>query len=89
MGFSICRYSGLLHMIDFLPTFLNLAGVDQTNGIDGINQWEAIKNNLESPRKWMVYNIDDAFVPNVLAGDIVHQKFQVGLQKHVRSNWLL
>ena len=73
----ILRYSGLLHMIDFLPTFLYLSGENDVPGLDGINQWEAISKDLPSPRKMMIYNMDDVFVPSVLASELVYQKFQV------------
>ena len=64
-------------MIDFLPTLLHLSGEYDVPTLDGINQWNAISENAESPRKMMIYNIDDVFVPSVLAGPVVYQKFQV------------
>jgi len=76
------RYSGLLHMIDFLPTFLHLSGENDVPGLDGINQWEAISENLPSPRKTMIYNMDDVFVPSVLASELVYQKFQIGIRNY-------
>ena len=75
---DVLRYSGLMHMIDFLPTFLHLSGHDDVPGLDGVNQWDAILNDRASPRTWMVYNIDDVFVPTILAGPVMYQKFQVG-----------
>ena len=42
------RYSGLSHMIDFLPTLLHLSGQNDVPGLDGLNQWEAISRNLPS-----------------------------------------
>jgi len=76
------RYSGLLHMIDFLPTLLHLSGENDVPTLDGINQWNAISENAESPRKMMIYNIDDVFVPSVLAGPVVYQKFQIGIRNY-------
>ena len=64
-------------MIDFLPTFLHLTAKHTVPGLDGLNQWEAILEDKASPRKLMVYNMDDVFVPSILANGLVYQKFQV------------
>ena len=64
-------------MVDLLPTLLSQAGHPPVSGLDGVNQWEAVNQLGESPRAWMVYNIDDVFVPNFLTGGIIQQKFQV------------
>ena len=72
------RYPGLLHMVDLLPTVLRLAGYPHATGLDGVDQWEAVSDGLESPREWLVYNMDDVFVPNFLVGPrSEQQKFQV------------
>lgn len=76
------RYSGLLHMVDFLPTLLHLSGQNDVPGLDGFNQWEAISGDLESPRKIMIYNIDDVFVPSILTSEFHYQKFQIGLRNY-------
>ena len=59
----LARYSGLLHMVDWLPTVLSIAGVEELTplGLDGVNQWEAISTlkHLVAPRTGFVYNIDD------------------------------
>lgn len=59
-------YSGQMHVTDWLPTLMNLA----TNGewissnsmsgkeIDGVDMWEAIINNDESPRSEIVHFVD-------------------------------
>ena len=66
-------------MVDFLPTLVNLAaGRPLSDKIDGVDQWQAIVNKGESPRKSMVYNLDDNFVPAVLdMGKETPMKFQV------------
>ena len=74
------RYSGLLHSVDILPTILRLAGHPAVTSLDGVDQWDAMKSGGtgKSPRDWLVYNIDDVFVPNFLAGPRPQQqKFQV------------
>ena len=50
----------MIHVTDWLPTLLFAAGFDKkVNGIDGINQWNALLHNQETgPRKEMLYNID-------------------------------
>ena len=54
------RIFRLIHVTDWLPTLLFAAGFDKkVNGIDGINQWNALLHNQETgPRKEMLYNID-------------------------------
>ena len=59
----LVRYSGLVHMVDLLPTVLSIAGVEELTpvGLDGVNQWKAINTikHLVAPRTGFVYNIDD------------------------------
>ncbi|ELT99395.1 hypothetical protein CAPTEDRAFT_208054 [Capitella teleta] len=49
---------GLLHMTDWLPTILTLAGGTVPDGIDGIEQVDLITNAGLSKRTNMIYNID-------------------------------
>lgn len=51
-------YGGLMHMADWVPTLLSMAGVPAPGGLDGRDQWQAIRNNLSSPRESIVHNID-------------------------------
>merc|ERR1719402_1882898 len=78
------RYNGLFHMVDFLPTLVNLAaGRPLTENLDGVDQWAAIVSQGESPRKSMVYNLDDNFVPAVLdMGEETPKMFQVGVRRN-------
>jgi len=80
------RYGGLFHMVDTLPTLLALAGGKQVPGIDGVSQLEAMNTNKDYPRTSMVYNIDDNFVPAVLDGPRISQKFQIALRE---GSWKL
>nr|ATE50182.1 glucosinolate sulfatase 3 [Psylliodes chrysocephala] len=50
----------LIHIIDWLPTFYSIAGLNKTeiSNTDGIDMWESISEDKESPRIEMVYNID-------------------------------
>ena len=57
-GSTAPRYAGLLHMVDFLPTLVSLAGGAAPSSLDGveqwpldgINQWPALSRGLPSPR---------------------------------------
>ena len=43
--------TGLIHVTDWLPTLLTIAGgTTQSLDIDGINQWNAISNDVPSKR---------------------------------------
>lgn len=75
------RYSGMFHMVDILPTLHYLASGQTIADIDGINQWEAVSRNGKSPRRTMIYNVDDNFVPAVLDGPGIKPKFQIAVRE--------
>ncbi|CAG5005734.1 unnamed protein product [Parnassius apollo] len=52
-----------VHISDWLPTFLYAAGgnISELENIDGVNQWEALSEDLVSDRKSIVHNIDDIY----------------------------
>ncbi|XP_057307731.1 arylsulfatase B-like isoform X1 [Hydractinia symbiolongicarpus] len=52
----------LMHVTDWLPTFVNLAGgsVKPNNPLDGVDQWETLQNMTPSPRKEILLNIDNS-----------------------------
>ena len=58
LSWSGYSYSGLLHISDWVPTLLALAGVQAPQGIDGKDVWAAISNNSTSPRNTVIHNID-------------------------------
>ena len=53
-------YGGLVHIVDWLPTILGLAGAPAPPGTDGVDQWEAISGKAAPPRTELVYNINTA-----------------------------
>ena len=82
------RHQGLIHMVDFLPTLVNLAGGVLPPSLDGKDQWSSLSQEKPSPRSVVVYNIDDVFVPTLLAGPVIFQKFQIGLRsKRYKLIW--
>ncbi|KAF0299907.1 Arylsulfatase B [Amphibalanus amphitrite] len=49
----------VIHMTDWAPTFLRLAGVDTSDlGLDGVDQWETLSTGSPSARDEFVYNMD-------------------------------
>ncbi|KAK7507327.1 hypothetical protein BaRGS_00001262 [Batillaria attramentaria] len=53
-------YNGLIHAVDWLPTFVEAAGGGEVDGIDGVSQWKnLVAGSLPSPRSEFVYNIDE------------------------------
>ena len=79
------RFDGLFHLVDIVPTVLHLASpgspTDSKTELDGVNQWNALIGSETPPRKFMIYNMDDNFVPAVLNGPQVQPKFQVALRE--------
>ena len=47
---------------DWLPTLYSAAGgsAGDLGNIDGVNMWPALVENMESPRKTVLHNIDDS-----------------------------
>ena len=73
------KYGGLMHMVDWVPTLVRIAGGTVPQDLDGLDQFEAIWNESASPRHDMVYNIDEGG----LVGDTGKQegKWQIGVRK--------
>uniref|UniRef100_A0A1B6DH44 Sulfatase N-terminal domain-containing protein n=1 Tax=Clastoptera arizonana TaxID=38151 RepID=A0A1B6DH44_9HEMI len=57
-----------IHISDWLPTLLAAVGGDLSylTGIDGINQWQALSQDLQSNRTEILHNIDDIFGSSAL-----------------------
>lgn len=51
-------HTGMIHAVDWYPTFVHIAGGTVDFKIDGINQWESISRGEPSARTEFVYNID-------------------------------
>ena len=55
----------LIHVTDWLPTILSLAGVKiPENILDGYDQWNTLQNEEASPREEILLNIDDKALGN-------------------------
>ncbi|KAA0186810.1 hypothetical protein HAZT_HAZT002131 [Hyalella azteca] len=56
--------SRLVHVTDWYPTFVHLAGGSPPADIDGVNQWEALNNeSLPDARDYFVYDLDQTNGP--------------------------
>ncbi|XP_077982004.1 arylsulfatase B-like [Glandiceps talaboti] len=51
--------NGLMHMSDWYPTLVSLAGGKPDPDMDGMDVWNMISKDEPSPRDEIVYNIDD------------------------------
>lgn len=61
LGQQGCIHPGMIHAVDWFPTILDIAGHNQgvLSKIDGVSQWQYIKQCYGSARNEFVYNIDD------------------------------
>ena len=50
----------LMHVTDWLPTLYFAAGgnVSDLQNIDGVNMWDTLTQATESPRQYILHNID-------------------------------
>ena len=54
--------TALFHATDWFPTILNAAGLDHEDDLDGVDQWERLKDSSKpEPREEMLYNM---FLPS-------------------------
>lgn len=51
-------YDGLIHVVDWYPTFVSLAGGQPDPDMDGFDVWQAITTNSDSPRTEFIYNLE-------------------------------
>lgn len=52
----------MIHITDWLPTLITAAGGDSSNlTIDGMDLWNALSEDTESPRASILHNIDDIY----------------------------
>ncbi|GAB1863453.1 Arylsulfatase B [Camponotus japonicus] len=62
----------MIHITDWLPTLITAAGGNASNltSIDGVNLWNALSEDTESPRTNILHNIDDIYgVSAITVGD--------------------
>ncbi|XP_077979359.1 arylsulfatase B-like [Glandiceps talaboti] len=67
---------GMIHAVDWYPTFVELAGGKTDPDIDGINVWDMLSKGNPSPRTQFVYNIDE--IDHVAAIRVGDYKLIVG-----------
>ncbi|CAL4147956.1 unnamed protein product, partial [Meganyctiphanes norvegica] len=49
----------LIHVSDWYATLLSAAGGEIPEGLDSINQWDALLGKVKAPRDTLIYNLDD------------------------------
>lgn len=62
-------WNGYMHVTDWMPTLLRIAGSDVPTGINGIDQWRNINLNIDSDRH-EIFEIDDYHgFASIVSGD--------------------
>ena len=62
----------MMNIQDWLPTLLTAAGATSSpEDIDGLDMWDALSRDLESPRNIMLHNIDDRRLISALRHQIL------------------
>ncbi|XP_002733395.1 arylsulfatase I-like [Saccoglossus kowalevskii] len=49
----------MMHVTDWYPTLLHIAGGKADSDMDGLNVWDTLNKGYPSPRKEFIYNIDE------------------------------
>ncbi|XP_070551019.1 arylsulfatase B-like [Ptychodera flava] len=49
---------GMIHIVDWFPTLVHVAGGESDQDMDGLNVWDTVSKGDPSPRTEFVYNID-------------------------------
>ncbi|KAJ2952211.1 hypothetical protein O0L34_g4489 [Tuta absoluta] len=64
-------WSGLMHIVDWLPTLLTAIGTETPESIDGIDLWNNILSNQTSSREELfeIYTYDDKSFSSIIHGD--------------------
>ncbi|XP_077985170.1 arylsulfatase B-like [Glandiceps talaboti] len=81
------RNKQMMHIVDWFPTFINLAGgtLDAARDHDGYNIWDAVSKDASSPRTRFVYHIDE--IKHQWAIRDGDYKAINGSSLGVRTNW--
>ncbi|XP_041356231.1 arylsulfatase B-like [Gigantopelta aegis] len=56
-------WNGMIHAVDWMPTFITAAIGTPPDGLDGVSQWDALQAGGSSARTSFIYNIDTKKVP--------------------------
>merc|ERR1719342_1185595 len=71
------KYGGMMHLVDWVPTLLQAAGVKPPKDLDGVSMWDSISNNITSKRNTIVHNIDEDPIDNTLQATIMHNNYKM------------
>ena len=77
----MCRYAGLFHAVDVMPTLLAAAALPAPAGLDGVAQWAELgRGDTPGPRSRLVLSIDDETVPGRLRLPARNTTFQIAVR---------
>ena len=68
-------YTDMIHLVDWVPTLLEVAGVPVPPGLDGVSVWGSVSGNLSSPRDTILHNIDQT--SNTWQATISHRHYKL------------
>ena len=68
-------YPGMIHLVDWVPTLLEVAGLRPPPDLDGVSVWSSLAGNLSSPRDTILHNIDQS--PTTWQAAISHRQYKL------------
>lgn len=74
---SSYNFSGLIHLVDWVPTLLQAAGIPQPRALDGISMWNSLKHNKTSRRETIFHNIDEDPLEETFQAVVTHNNYKL------------
>jgi len=71
------EHNGLMHIVDWVPTLLDIAGIEIPTDLDGKSMWDSLSNNTSSQRNMIVHNIDEDLYEDTFQAAVTYNNFKL------------